>query len=400
MKYLIENNNIYLMLEDESHEQTKKNSKFVEILLSIIKFFPNFTIDIWEKIKKLLRIKISEKNGENSRNKKLIIEEKENETDYNKFNEDYNYISNNNSNNSNIYIEVQSQAQMQASKQKLKQLESQTYSNRTMARLISTAELYALAVNCKNSQLYKKFDEFDNLNRKTIDELKGELILQIGCFKVSYQSYTKKYKHYDFPDDYDEEKTLEELKDIEQNINENDKKYYQAIIKLLKGDTNIPSFDDDLDELEEGEPDTKDPKLQIETDIPIMRHLDGIRKNLNQNYLENPKNCKVRLNLDEPMEKNEELEKLVKKLDKEKKEKKEKKEVQKKYRSLSANSSYHKKKDNNIENENHFRKNSSSKLSPINISILNNEDKDSEENHNDCDCDSNCSHSSDYEDLK
>ena len=208
---------------------------------------------------------------------------------------------------------------MQVSRQKLKQLESQTYSNRTMARLIATAELYALSVNCFNEQLYKKFDEFDNFNRKNKKELKGDLILQINCFKVSYQSYIKKYKHYDYPDDYDENKTMEELEQIEKNINDEDKKFYQAIIKLLKGDPNIPSFDDDLDELEEGDEqsDKKDPKLQIEMDIPIMRHLDGIRKNLKNNYLNDPMNCKIRLKLDEPMEKNEEFEKLIKKIDSE-----------------------------------------------------------------------------------
>jgi hypothetical protein len=153
--------------------------------------------------------------------------------------------------------------------------------------------------------------------QKTVNELKGELIIQIECFKVSYESYVKKYKHYDFPDDYDEEKTLEELKNIEKNINEKDKKYYQSIIKLLNGDTNIPSFDEDLDELEEeGEnSDKKDPKLQLETDIPIMRCLDRIRKNLKKNYLEDPMNCRVKLNLDEPFEKNEELQEIVKKLD-------------------------------------------------------------------------------------
>ena len=389
------------MFEVERKNQDKKNN-LIEFLLSILKFFPNLTISIWENLKNFFIKNFSNKNGENSNKKKLIVEEKEKENYYNKFNDDYNDNYNNFSNNSNTYIEVKSIAQMQASKQKLKQLESQTYSNRTMARLISTAELYALAVKCKNSQLYKKFDEFDNLNRKTIDELKGELILQIGCFKVSYQSYIKKYKHYDFPDDYDEEKTLEELKDIEQNIHEKDKKYYQAIIKLLNGDTNIPSFDDDLEELEEGEPDTKDPILQIKTDIPIMRHLDGIRKNLKQNYLEDPMNCKVKLNLDEPMEKNEELEKLVKKLDKEKNKKK---EVQKKYRSLSANFSKYKRKDNNIEKEiNCNRKNSSSKLLTKSVESLHNEDKDEDidnkENHSHCDCDSNCSNSSDYEDMK
>lgn len=380
------------MLEDERKNEDNNNNKFIEILFRILKFLPKLTISLWEKIKNYA----SGKNEENSNKKKLIIQK---ENDYNTFNDDYNY---NISNNSNDYIEVKSITQMQASKQKLKQLESQTYSNRTMARLISTAELYALAVKCKNSQLYKKFDEFDNLNRKTIDEIKGELILQIGCFQVSYKSYIKKYKHYDFPDDYDEEKTLEELKDIEQNINENDKKYYQAIIKLLNGDTNIPSFDDDLEELEKGEPDTKDPLLQIKTDIPIMRHLDGIRKNLKQNYLEDPMNCKVKLNLDEPMEKNEELEKLVKELDKEKNKKK---EVHKKFRSLSANFSKYKRKENIIEKEiNYNRKNSSSKQLTRIVEFLYNKDKvediDNKEDHSHYDCESNCSYSSDYEDMK
>ena len=113
-------------------------------------------------------------------------------------------------------------------------------------------------------------------------------------------------------------------------------------------------------------------------------------------------NCKVKLNLDEPMEKNEELEKLVKKLDKEKKKKK---EVQKKYRSLSAIFSKYKRKDNNIEKEiNYNRKNSSSKLLTKSVESLHNEDKDEDidnkENHNNCDCDSNCSNSSDCEDMK
>lgn len=383
------------MLEDERQRDVNQKSRFFEILLSIIKFFPNLTLELWQKIKKVFGIKASEQDGENLYYKNKILEDKE--TYYNKFKDNYQ----DNKVNNDYFIEIKSQTQMQASKQKLKQLESQTYSNRTMARLISTAELYALSVNCDNNQMYKKFDEFDNLNRKTRDELKGELLLQIECFKVSYQSYTKKYKKYDFPDDYDEEKTLEELKNIEQNINENDKKYYQAIIKLLNGDTNIPSFEDELDELEEGEPDTKDPILQIQTDIPIMRHLDGIRKNLKQNYLDDPMNCKIRLNLDEPMKKNEELEKLVKKLDKDKMNKK----VEKKNRSLSAKSFNHKAKENEIENENnHFGRNRSFKLSSRNIFILKFEDEDKKEKEEDNiydDCHSDCSsHNSEYEDLK
>ena len=108
------------MLEDKRHIQANKNSNLFEILLSIIKFFPNLSINLWKNIKIFLGIKISEKNGESPSNKQLIIEDKKYENDYSTFNEDYN-------NNSNIYIQVKFQSQIQANKQKLKQLESQNY---------------------------------------------------------------------------------------------------------------------------------------------------------------------------------------------------------------------------------------------------------------------------------
>lgn len=359
---------------------------FFEILKNIKKMFP----ELWEKIKKLFQ-KVEE-NLKNS-NENSLKNNKENDDDYKNLDE-YNHYNYNNQN----YIEIQVQNQMQASKQKLKQLESQTYSNRTMARLISVAELYALSLKCNNDQLYKKFDEFDNLKRKTQDELKGELILQIQCFTVSYKSYIKKYKQYDFPDDYDEEKTLEELENIKNNINEADKKYYQAIIKLLKGDTNVPSFDDDLEELEKNEPDTKDPKLQILTDIPIMRHLDGIRKDLKNKYLEDPMNCRIKLNLDEPMEKNEEFENLIKKLDYIKKEKDLKSKTRN--RSKSLNSSKNKDVKTKIEIEFDIKKSKkkSSSIPPLRKNKLfyeydNNSDEEDHKkelnhhhNHLECNC--------------
>lgn len=366
----------------EVNQSPKKKQKFIDIL-----------IEIWESIKNFFKCLPHKKIvNANSSGNNLMTNEKEEGNICIKFN-DYN---NNHYYYDNINdYQVQNQAQMQANKQKLKQLESQTYSNRTMARLISTAELYALSIKCNNAQIYKKFDEFDNINRKTEKELKGELILQIGCFKVSYQSYVKKYKKYDFPDDYDEEATLNELKEIEGKVNENDKKYYQAIIKLLQGDTNIPSFDEDLDELEDDEEEsgTKDPKLQLETDIPIMRYLDGIRKNLKNSYLDDPMNCKVKLNLDEPFEKNEELEKLVQKLDSNKEKKHKKHESQKMYRSLSI-PNLHKKCFENDSEQNHSRRKSFCNL-PIKIKFNDYEDKN-EKDEEHC-CDSDCNSCSDFE---
>lgn len=201
----------------------------------------------------------------------------------------------------------------QLNKEKLKQLESQTYSNRTLARLISTAELYALSLGYKNPQLYKKFDQFNNLKRKNQDELLGELILQIKCTQVSMVSYINKYKKYDLPEDFDKNKTILELENIRKQVRKRDKKYYKAIIKLIQGDTNINSFDQELDELEndEEEGDTKDPELQIKMGIPIMRYVESVKNQVKTKYEKNP-SYKVKLDLNKPFEKNEYFDNLVK----------------------------------------------------------------------------------------
>lgn len=302
------------MKEEIFLNEEKQDKKFFE---NIIYFIPNVFFEIINKIKKIFKAFSHQKEEESKNDFYLSRENKENQSYYKNLNENqYNddiYYNNYNS----IQTLTQTQTQTQASKQRLMQLESQTYSNSTMANMISTAELYALSANCQNEQLYKKFDKFDNLKRKTKKDLKGELILQIECFKISFLSYVKKYKKYDYPDDYDEEKTLEELKMIKNKINKEDKKFYEAIINLLKGNTKIPSFDKELDELEEDDNDSgkKDPRLQIKTDIPIIRHLNGIKKNLKKNYLNDPMNYRVRLNLEQPKEKNEELQQLARDLD-------------------------------------------------------------------------------------
>ena len=208
----------------------------------------------------------------------------------------------------------QTQIITQLNKQNLKQLESQTYSNRTLARLISTAELYALSLGYKTSQLYKKFDQFNNLKRKNPDELLGELILQIQCTKVSITSYISKYQKYDLPEDFDMNKTILELENIRKQVRKRDKKYYKAIIQLIKGDTNIPNFDQELDDLEnddeEEKGDSKDPQLQLKMDIPIMRYVDSIKNQVKNKYEKDP-SYKVKLDLNKPFEKNEYFENLV-----------------------------------------------------------------------------------------
>ena len=212
----------------------------------------------------------------------------------------------------NIY---QNQQNQQLEKQRLKQLESQTYSNRTLARLIATSEIYALSLGYKNPQLYKKFDQFNNLKRKNKDELEGELILQIECCKVSMDSYINKYNNYDFPDDFDKEKTILELENIKKQVTNRDKKYYKAIIQLVQGNTKIPSFEKNLDDLENDEAsergDIKDPRSQLKMDIPIMKYVDNIKNQVKKKFSENP-SYKVRLELDKPFETNEYFENLVK----------------------------------------------------------------------------------------
>lgn len=202
---------------------------------------------------------------------------------------------------------------LQLNKNKLKQLESQNYSNRTMARLISTAEIYALSLGLFNPQMYKKFDQFDNLKRKNKDELEGELILQIKCCKISMESYIKKHKKYDFPEDFNKAATIFELENIRKQVCNRDKKYYSAIIDLIKGKTNIPSFDEDLLSLENNDDkpsDKKDPELQLKMGIPIMKYVDSIKNQVKDKYTQNP-DYKIKLDLNKPFPKNPYLENLL-----------------------------------------------------------------------------------------
>jgi len=183
-----------------------------------------------------------------------------------------------------------------------------------MARLIATAEIYALSLGHKNPQLYKKFDHFNNLKRKNKDELEGELILQIQCCKVSMDSYINKYGKYDFPEDFDRNKTLLELDNIRKKVSNKHKKYFNAIIQLINGNTNIPSFDEELDELENDDDcqrnDLKNPELQLKMDIPIMRYVDNVKKQIKDKFIQNP-SYKFKLELNKSFDKNENFNNLI-----------------------------------------------------------------------------------------
>ena len=65
------------MLEDERQRDVNQKKRIFEILLSIIKFLPDLTLEFWQKIKKVFGIKASEQDGENLYNKKKILEDKE-----------------------------------------------------------------------------------------------------------------------------------------------------------------------------------------------------------------------------------------------------------------------------------------------------------------------------------
>ena len=128
-------------------------------------------------------------------------------------------------------------------------------------------------------------------------------------------SYINKYGKYDYPDDFDKKKTLIELETIRKKIPNKHKKYYNAIIQLIQGNINVPSFDEELDELENEDAyqrnDTKDPELQLKMDIPIMKYVDSVKKQVKTKYNQNP-SYKYKLELDKPFEKNENFDNLIK----------------------------------------------------------------------------------------
>ena len=105
------------------------------------------------------------------------------------------------------------QKQLQISKQK--QVQDQGYSYGTMGNFFSAMEWYAnrSALEKKKKFLetiqFEHYDNFECGKKKTLSELRMQIITQFENFKVSYFVYINDYGQYDFPESLSKEAIID-----------------------------------------------------------------------------------------------------------------------------------------------------------------------------------------------
>jgi len=179
------------------------------------------------------------------------------------------------------------QNQTQINKQKVKQKQDQKHSNETMARMLSSAEIYAIRMGCPAKTKYQFYDHFDNGFSKDIYELKSELIFEIEIFRNSYKDFVNNNKEYIFPSNSNKKSVLQDISLWGKYVNNEDKKYYQAMYDILCG-KKTKSFEKDLIELEKNNPNygKMDVYDQMEVVPKVMDYISRQNEDVEKKMLE------------------------------------------------------------------------------------------------------------------
>jgi hypothetical protein len=174
-----------------------------------------------------------------------------------------------------------SQIQMQMQMQSKEQLQSQKYSNFTMATMLSTAE-HIVWRSCKddyesleflineysrlngyikNKLIFNSYNAYNSGMKKDLSSLICQFIFQLETFYDDYNEFVRKYKKYSFPNNMSKEKILEII-----NIwmtalsnSENGQKYKKYFINLknIFEKNPIKSYENEIIEKYKNHPKTK-----------------------------------------------------------------------------------------------------------------------------------------------
>lgn len=203
----------------------------------------------------------------------------------------------------------QKQKQKQINKQLMKQKQDQKFSNENMARMLSSAEIYAIRHGCQTSPKYGFYDHFGDGYSKDINELKSELIFEIEIFKTSYKDFIRcsNNKEYKFPSNLNINSIIDDINIWINNIPQTDKKYYKAMVDILLG-KKVKSFEQDLFELEKdcqnyGKMDVYD---QMEIMPKVKNYVSCQASEVEKNFIERG-DYDVKLNLGQKPENDEGL---------------------------------------------------------------------------------------------
>ena len=113
--------------------------------------------------------------------------------------------------------------------------QDQEYSYGVMGNLFSALECYANK-SCPNKPSFNYFGYYNNFNSgniKNLEQLKDQIITQLEIFKYSYQMYIKDHNEYHFPKNFKKEEITNKIKKMKEYVNDDDKKYYDAILQII-----------------------------------------------------------------------------------------------------------------------------------------------------------------------
>lgn len=139
-----------------------------------------------------------------------------------------NNITNNNINNQSAQLEVMLQKEQIIQAQNLKLL------NDNQGRALAALECYANRFTENNKTNFFDYYNMNNFgNKKDINQLRGQCIVQTQLFRMTYMDYTQKYGEYKI-DNINNEKLLEIINNWMNKVNDKDKIIYQEMIDIIK----------------------------------------------------------------------------------------------------------------------------------------------------------------------
>jgi hypothetical protein len=187
--------------------------------------------------------------------------------------------------------------QQQLNKQEIVQIQDQQFSNDIMARLLSVSENYALRSKgdsldeIREKEIFGHYDTFESGKEKTLPELKLQLMFEIEVFRFSYEDFINKYEKYSFPENLTKKEILKNLNEWKNYVKDEDKKYYDAIIKIFAENITSQSFSDEIREKEKNKENVGlcDPYFLINS-VPFLRNFgDEMMENVENEIMKNGK---------------------------------------------------------------------------------------------------------------
>ena len=176
-----------------------------------------------------------------------------------------------------------------------KQVQDQAYSYGTMGNFFSAMEWYAnkSALEKKKKGLKTiKFEHYDNFEcgkKKTLSELRMQIITQFEIFKVSYFVYIDDYGQYDFPESLPKEAIISLIKQWRNYVDEKDYILYDSVLKVLDGDKTVSLLEILEKEVEKngGNGKVMNPKDLIDM-IKIVVKSQHMGEKINENFNKAP----------------------------------------------------------------------------------------------------------------